>query len=181
MLRSLGPGLERHGNEVGRESADDLVWGPRLGKEEKAIDLGRGAAGVGSDAGEEPVEEQTEGMDVGGRADRPEGLRIDLFRCHPRRCAGAGIGTRQPRGRIAPVVGQQFGEAEVGELRPVADTVGDDSSEGIGCEADIRRGDVTVEDVPAVSGIGCAGEAADDLRREPGVGRAGMPGEPVGQ
>ena len=78
----LGEACRRDGSEVTRYSGDDSVGRHGLVEHDAAVDLDVGAAVVGALAGEEPVEQKPESVDVGGGPDGPE-RAVDLLGGHP--------------------------------------------------------------------------------------------------
>jgi len=165
--RTFGEALETDGGECRGDAVVEAIRGDRLLQQHRPKDfrlrLGRELAA----AGEQPVEEQAQRVDVGRRTNRAE-RAVDLLRCHPGRRAEPRTGPRQlgELGLVAMVL-HEFAEAEVAEFhRQVADRQ-IAAGRGRGArrqrphEQHVSRLDVAVDD-PGGVGVGDGGRQRAD-------------------
>ena len=139
------PGLRRHAEEEAREIRGDLAAtgvalprialqafaadreeikghasdGPidrlRLAQQDPPHRLGVGVSHPPAGADEEPVKQEAEGVDVGGRADRAD-RPVDLLGGHPGRGAERGPDAREAGKGIGRSLGIELPQAEVAEF-----------------------------------------------------------------
>ena len=82
IVRFLCQAFQTDGNEIGSDAGHDPVGRLGLDLKDSPEALRRRTAGIQAAAGEQAVEDQAEGMDVGAFVD-PAVLLVDLFWGHP--------------------------------------------------------------------------------------------------